>query len=143
MTNDISSQVLYHVVAYSAKNVDDEDILYIFTNAEAAINKAKELHKKDREAFEFLKRKNERHTKMLCDKYEITDASPYDIEEEVYDLATEEEIDKFDRLYYSLMDAPYKTRSYSVRGYKVDENGKVVKIYLDGDILFTGGIQDE
>lgn len=140
--NDISNQVLYHVIAYSAKNVDDEDILYIFTNVEAAVNKAIELHKRDKEGFELLKRKNERHTKMLCDKYEITDASPYDIEEEVYDLATEEEIDKFDRLYYSLMDAPYKTRSYCVRGYKVDENGKVIKIYIDGDILFTGG-QDE
>lgn len=141
--NDISNQDLYHVIAYSAKNVDNEDILYIFTNAEAAVNKAKELHKKDKEAFEFLKRKNERYTKELCDKYDITDESPYEIEEEVYDLATEEEIDKFDRLYYSLMDAPYKTRSYTVRGYKVGENGKVVKIYLDGDVLFMGGIQDE
>ena len=141
--NDISNQVLYHVVAYSAKNVDCEDILYIFTSREAAVNKAIELHKRDREGFELLKRKNERHTKMLCDKYEITDESPYDIEEEVYDLAIEEEIDKFDRLYYSLMDAPYKTRSYSVRGYKVGENGRVIKIYIDGDILFTGGIQDE
>lgn len=141
--NDISSQVLYHVVEYSAKNLDCEDILYIFTGREAAVNKAIELHKIDKEAFEFLKRKNERYTKELCDKYDITDESPYDIEEQVYDLATEEEIDKFDRLYYSLMDAPYKTRSYSVRGYKVDENGKVVKIYLDGDVLFMGGIQDE
>lgn len=61
----------------------------------------------------------------------------------MYDLATEEEIDKFDRLYYNIMDAPYKNRSYAVRGYKVDENGKVIKIYLNGDILFTGGIQDE
>lgn len=78
MTNDISNKVLYHVIMYSAKNID-----------------------------------------------------------------TEEEIDKFDRLYYNLMDAPYKTRSYIVRGYKVDENGKVVKIYLDGDVLFVGGIQDE
>lgn len=141
--NDISSQVLYHVVAYSAKNVDDEDILYIFTNAEAAINKAKELHKKDKEAFEFLKRKNERYTKELCDKYDITGTSQYDIEGQVYDLATEEEIDKFDRLYYNIMDAPYKNRSYTVRGYKVGENGKVIKIYVDGGILFTGGIQDE
>lgn len=141
--NDISNQDLYHVIAYSAKNVDDEDILYIFTNAEAAINKAKELYKRDKEAFEFLKRKNERYTKELCDKYNIIGTSQYDIEEEVYDLATEEEIDKFDRLYYSMMDAPYKTRSYSVRGYKVDENGKVVKIYLDGGVLFMGGIQDE
>lgn len=55
--NDISNQVLYHVIAYSAKNIDDEDILYIFTNTEAAVNKAKELHKRDKEAFEFLKRK--------------------------------------------------------------------------------------
>lgn len=142
MTNDISNQDLYHVIAYSAKNVDDEDILYIFTNAEAAINKAKEFYKKDKEDFEFLKRKNERYTKELCDKYGITGTSQYDIEGSVYDLATEEEIDKFDRLYYSMMDAPYKTRSYIVRGYKTDENGKVVKIYLDGDILFTGGVYE-
>jgi len=140
--NDISNQVLYHVIAYSAKNVDDESILYIFTNAEAAINKAKELHKKDKEAFEFLKRKNERYAKELCDKYDITSTSQYDIEGQVYDLATEEEIDKFDRLYYNIMDAPYKNRSYTVRGYKVGENGKVIKIYIDGGILFTGG-QDE
>lgn len=141
--NNISSQTLYHVVEYSAKNVDNEDILYIFTNVEAAVNKAMELHKRDKEAFEFLKRKNERYTKELCGKYDITSTSQYDIEEEVYDLATEEEIDKFDRLYYNIMDAPYKNRSYAVRGYKVDESGKVVKIYIDGDILFTGGIQDE
>nr|DAS05215.1 MAG TPA: hypothetical protein [Caudoviricetes sp.] len=141
--NDIFNQDLYHVIAYSAKNVDDEEILYIFTDRESAVNKAVELHKIDKEAFELLKRKSERYTQKLCDKYEITAASPYDIEEEVYDLATEEEIDKFDSLYYSILDNPYIHRSYTVRGYKVDENGRVVKIYIDGGILFTGGIQDE
>ncbi len=141
--NDISNQALYYVIEFGGKHDTYEEILYIFTDRESAVNKAIELHNRDKEAFELLKRKSERYAQKLCDKYEITAASPYEIEEEVYDLATEEEIDKFDRLYYSLMDAPYKTRSYSVRGYKVDENGKVVKIYLDGDILFTGGIQDE
>lgn len=137
--NDISNQDLYHVIAYSAKNVDCEDILYIFTNAEAAINKAKELYKRDKEAFEFLKRKYERYTQSLRDKYGIVDANPYDMEEKVYDLATEEEIGKYDRLYYDMMDSPYKTRGYTVRGYKVGENGKIIKIYIGGCILFTGG----
>ena len=141
--NDISNKVLYYVIEFGGKHDTYEEILYIFTDRESAVNKARELHKRDKEAFEFLKRKNERYTKELCDKYEITDESPYNIEEEVYELATEEEIDKFDRLYYNIMDAPYKNRSYTVRGYKVGENGKVVKIYIDGGILFTGGIQDE
>jgi hypothetical protein len=142
MTNDISNQDLYYVIEFGGKHDTYEEILYIFTDRESAVNKAVELHKIDKEAFELLKRKNERYTKMLCDKYEITAASPYEIEEEVYDLATEEEIDKFDSLYYSILDNPYKRRSYTVRGYKADESGKVVKTYLDGGILFTGG-QDE
>ena len=141
--NDISNKVLYYVIEFGGKHDTYEEILYIFTDRESAVNKAIELHKIDKEAFELLKRKSERYTQKLCDKYEITAASPYEIEEEVYDLATEEEIDKFDSLYYSILDNPYKRRSYTVRGYKVDESGKVVKIYLDGGILFTGGIQDE
>lgn len=122
--NDISSQVLYHVIAYSAKNIDVEDILYIFTSREAAVNKAIELHKRDKEGFEFLKRKNERYTKELCDKYEITDESPYDIEEEVYDLATEEEYEEYDNLGFSLNYPCYDGIRYYVYGYEIGDDGK-------------------
>nr|DAY30481.1 MAG TPA: hypothetical protein [Caudoviricetes sp.] len=90
--NDISNQDLYYVIEFGGKHDTYEEILYIFTDRESAVNKAIELHKRDKEAFELLKRKSERYTQKLCDKYEITDASPCDIEEEVYDLATEEEI---------------------------------------------------
>ena len=138
--NDISNKVLYYVIEFGGKHDTYEEILYIFTDRESAVNKAMELHKIDKEAFELLKRKNEWYTQKLCDKYEITAASPYEIEEEVYDLATEEEIDKFDSLYYSILDNPYKRRYYTVSGFKVDESCKGVKIYLDGDVLFMGGI---
>lgn len=123
--SDISNQVLYHVIAYSAKNVDDEDILYIFTNAEAATNKAKELHKKDKEAFEFLKRKNERYTKELCDKYDVTGTSQYNIEEEVYDLATEEEYEEYHDLWLDLNSYDYENFDHYVYEYEIDDTGYV------------------
>lgn len=142
--NDISNQWLYHVLECGGDYDDyNEAVLYIFADEELAVNKCMEFQERDKKEYELLEKKKDRYTKKLCDKYGITDKSPYDVTDKIYDLATEEEIDKFDRLYYNIMDAPYKNSSYTVRGYKVGENGKVIKIYIDGDILFTGGIQDE
>ena len=124
--NDISSQELYHVLECGG-DYDDygEEVLYIFTDKESAMNKLREFQEKDKEEYELLEKKRCRYTQKLCDKYGITDKSEYDITDKIYDLATEEEIDNYDRLYYNIMDSSYKNKSYSVYKYKVGKGGKV------------------
>lgn len=124
--NDISSQWLYHVIECGGDYDDYNQVtLYIFTDEEAAMNKIREFQKKDKEEYKLLKKKGDQYTKKLCDKYDITDKSQYDVIDKIYDLATEEEIDNYDRLYYNIMGSSYKNKSYCVYKYKVGKGNKV------------------
>lgn len=126
MMNDISNQTLYHVVEHRSRYDENNQVtLYIFTDEETAVSKAREIQEENKREFESLKKRMEHNTKELCNKYEITDKDPYDINDKVYDLATEEEIDVYDNFFYKMMDSPYKNRSYCVYKYKVGEGGKV------------------
>lgn len=126
MTNDISNQTLYHVVERMSRyDENNQFTLYIFTDEETAVNKAKEIQEKNKKEFMLLEREGKRYTKKLCDKYGITDKDLYDMTDKVYDLATEEEIDVYDNFFYKMMDSPYKNKSYCVYKYKIGEGGKV------------------
>lgn len=123
---NISNQWLYQVLECGGDYDDyNEEVLYIFTDEELAVNKCMEFQERDKKEYELLGKKQDRYTKKLCDKYGITDKSPYDVTDKIYDLATEEEIDNYDKLYYNIMDSSYRNKSYCVYKYKVGECGRV------------------
>lgn len=140
--NNATNQVLYYIVE-TQKEFDsyDEFLLCTFTDKKAAISKAKELCEKDNKESKAAINREGKYSKKLCDKYGITDKDPFYIEEKIYKLATEEEIDKYDDLYYKML-AAVPRRFYYIYKYEVNEDGTVTVKRVDVRML-DGDFKDE
>lgn len=119
------SKTQYHVIAASGEYEDYyESLAYVFDNKEQAIAKAKELYKEDEQWEVDAKKKLEEIINKLCKKYVVTVTGEEGIIEGLAELATDEEYEEYDNLWFSLNYPCYDGIRYYVYGYEIGDDGK-------------------